>query len=241
MHTRQSGAAHVPMIYFLLLLALFLGAVGFGYVQADNAGKLRTELSQQRDDGKAKSNKLLLMQHYIEDVGEVVAQPGKYSGRSGIDYQGANLDGITGVISPADLKSRFTALGASVEIGATRGLEDLANAITGKHNSLKKRIGEIETERDKALTDKNENDVKIAEASAAHARAAAEWKQQLDQARADYASGTAGLNSNITSLQENVRRGDTALNEEKERATAERKVLKNDVAKLQMHTTGLAD
>jgi len=229
------------MIYFLLLLALFLGAVGFGYVQADNASKLRTDLAQQRDDGKAKANKLLLMQHYIEDVGEVIAMPGKYAGRGGVDYQSANLDGITGVISPTDLKSRFTSLGAAVEIGATRGLEDLAGAITGKHNSQKKRISEVETERDMVLTQKNEADVKIAEATTQHARAAGEWRQQMDQARADYASGTAGLNSTIASLQENVRRGDAALNEEKERASAERKVLKNDVAKLQMHTSALVE
>jgi hypothetical protein len=229
------------MIYFLLLLALFLGAVGFGYVQADNAGKLRTELAAQRDDGKAKANKLLLMEHYIADIGEVVGMPGKYSGKAGVDYGTANLDGITGVMSPTDLKSRFTSLGASVEVGASRGLEDLAGQITAKHNSLKKRITEIETERDMVLTQKNEADVKIAEASTQHAKDAASWKTQMDQARADYASGTAGLNSQITALQANVSSVGTQLNEEKERAAAERKVLKNDVAKLQMHNTALVD
>ena len=29
MHTRQSGAAHVPMMFFLILLIMFLGALGF--------------------------------------------------------------------------------------------------------------------------------------------------------------------------------------------------------------------
>ncbi|MGK0435500.1 MAG: hypothetical protein ACJA0V_004666, partial [Planctomycetota bacterium] len=33
MHNRQTGAAHVPIMFFLILLVMFLGALGFAYVQ----------------------------------------------------------------------------------------------------------------------------------------------------------------------------------------------------------------
>ena len=31
MHTRQSGAAHVPIMFFIIVLVMFLGAVGWAY------------------------------------------------------------------------------------------------------------------------------------------------------------------------------------------------------------------
>ena len=33
MHSRQRGAAHVPIMFFLILMVLFFGALGFAYVQ----------------------------------------------------------------------------------------------------------------------------------------------------------------------------------------------------------------
>ena len=41
MLNRQSGAAHVPIMFFLLLLLMFFGALGFGYVQQTNNAELR--------------------------------------------------------------------------------------------------------------------------------------------------------------------------------------------------------
>ncbi len=239
MHTRQSGAAHVPIMFFLLLLVMFLGALGFAYVQTDANTKLRSVNATLQDEVKVASSKTLLMSHYIEDLGAVLLAPGKYTGRPEVTYDAATLDGIAGVVNPAELKAKFAALGAAVEIGATRGFEDLSAAVTNKYAAKVKRITEIELERDMVLTQKNETDTKFAEATASHSRAAAEWRQALEQARADYDSGRGSDRGTINGLQENVRRGETTLAEEKESRTAERRGLKTDIAKLQMHNTAL--
>ena len=160
MQTRQSGAAHVPIMFFLLLLVMFLGALGFAYVQTDGAAKLRSDNATLRAEDKVKTMKILLMQHYIEDLGEVLGVPGKYAGRPSVEYEGQNLDGVAGVVNPGDLKAKMNALGAAIEIAATRGFEDLAAAVTNKVAQQKKRIGEVEGERDQILTQKNETDAK---------------------------------------------------------------------------------
>ena len=43
MHTRQSGAAHVPIMFFILLLVMFLGAVGVAYIVTDANTNLRSD------------------------------------------------------------------------------------------------------------------------------------------------------------------------------------------------------
>lgn len=241
MHTRQSGAAHVPIMVFLIVLLMFLGALGFAYVATDTSTKLRNDNATLRAEYKALTNKALLQQHYIEELGDVVKLPGKYAGRPSVEYEGATLDGIAGVISPADLKAKMAAFGGSIEIGATNGFEDTLTAGANKVAQLKKRITEIETERDAVLTQKNETDAKFAEATSAHSRAAGEWRQTFEQARADYDTGLTTARSTIGTLQENVRRGETTLAEEKESRAAERKSLSNDIAKLTMHNTALVD
>jgi hypothetical protein len=40
MHNRQSGAAHVPMMFFLLLLILFLAAVTFAWINQTKNNEL---------------------------------------------------------------------------------------------------------------------------------------------------------------------------------------------------------
>ena len=80
MHNRQSGAAHVPIMFFLLLLLMFFGALGFGYVQQTNNAELR----QSAVDAKAALQEIqakeLLTRDYIEELGDVVKLPGVYEG-----------------------------------------------------------------------------------------------------------------------------------------------------------------
>ena len=52
MHNRQSGAAHVPIMFFLLLLLMFFGALGFGWVQQTNNAELKKEVAQAKADLK---------------------------------------------------------------------------------------------------------------------------------------------------------------------------------------------
>ena len=72
MHYRQSGqsgATTVPMAFFLVLLLMFLGALAFAYNQVTKNGELTKEVSKLNEDARTLKNKMLLTEHYIEDVG----------------------------------------------------------------------------------------------------------------------------------------------------------------------------
>jgi hypothetical protein len=231
------------MMFFLILLIMFLGALGYAYVVTDKNANLTKENADLIQADKQKSGKLFLAEHYIEDIGSLLAVPGKYAGRQNMVaiYENASLDGMSGVMSPADVQAKMNAFGATIEIGATKGFEDMLAAVVNRVAALKKRITDLEAERDIVLTQKNETDAKFAEATQAHGRAAGEWRQTLDQANADFTSQRTQLGGQITLLQQNVNDRNTALAEEKEARAAERKQKDNEIGKLQMHNTALVD
>jgi hypothetical protein len=244
MQTRQNGAAHVPIMFFLILLVMFLGALAFAYVSTDSNTNLRTDNAKLRADVKAAQGKQLLLSHYIEDLGAVLQLPGKYTIRPEVSpevYEGGTLDGITGVADPKELKTKLDTFGSSLGLSSTRGLEDLFSAAVNQKAGLDKRIADLSTERDAALAAKNATDSKFTEATTSHSRASNEMRQTLEQTRADFESGKTDLQNRIGLLQQNVRDRDTQIAEEKESRASERKGMQNQIGKLQMHNTALVD
>ena len=55
MHNRQSGAAYVPMMFFLILLLMFLGALGFAYVTHTKNGELTTQVNEAQAEAQRTS------------------------------------------------------------------------------------------------------------------------------------------------------------------------------------------
>ncbi len=244
MQTRQNGAAHVPIMFFLILLVMFLGALAFAYVSTDSNTNLRSDNAKLRADLKAAQGKQLLLSHYIEDLGAVLQLPGKYTIRPEVSpevYEGGTLDGITGVADPKELKTKLDTFGSSLGLSSTRGLEDLFAAAVNQKTGLDKRIADLSTERDAALAAKNATDSKFTEATTSHSRASNEMRQTLEQTRADFESGKTDLQNRIGLLQQNVRDRDTQIAEEKESRASERKGMQNQIGKLQMHNTALVD
>ena len=86
MQRRDSGAAHVNIFFFLILLVLFLGALGFGYVQMTEAIQLQERLETVRAENYQLEADIRLRDHYVEDVRKVVGQSGTYAGREGFVY-----------------------------------------------------------------------------------------------------------------------------------------------------------
>lgn len=244
MQSRQNGAAHVPIMFFLILLVMFIGALAFAYVSADANTNLRTDNATLRAQNKAMKGKELLLSHYIEDLGAVLQLPGKYTIRAEVSpevYENTTMDGIAGVTDPKELKTRLDTFGTSLGLSSTRGVEDLFAAVVTQKGSLDKRIADLSMERDAALAAKNSTDTKFSEATSSHSRASNEMRQTLEQTRADFQSGKSELENRISLLQQNVRDRDTQLAEEKESRTAERKGLQTQIGKLQMHNTALVD
>jgi len=240
MHTRQSGAAHVPIMFCLILLVLWLGTLGFAYVTLTENG----DLIEQRDKAQVAADEVtaraLLVEHYIADIGRVINKPGSYDGRAnkGI-YDGATLT-TEGLMNPADVKSVLDNACAEAGVPVGTSLENVLGSMITRINQMQQRVKDVEVERDKALTDKNEGDSKFSAATAEAANRARDFDEALNQARSNYESAKDDKDRTIESLQQNVRDRQAELLSTKEASSELEKNLRGEISNLQNHNSALA-
>jgi hypothetical protein len=240
MHNRQSGAAHVPIMFFLILLVMFLGAVVFAYTTHAKNGELIEQREKARLEAVALKNKDLLVAHYIEDLGKTIGKPGKYVGRPGQEalYNGAELT-YEGLMNPADLRKVMDDACGAAEVSAASSLENVLGSLVSKVGQQKQRNKDIESERDKALAEKSEVDRKFQEASAAVQRSAREWSTNLEQTRTEFESAKQEKENRITQAMDSLRAKAEELTSEKEKAALKEKELNHDLEKVKFHNSAL--
>ena len=153
MHNRQSGAAHVPIMFFLLLLILFLAAVTFAWMNQTKNNELVQQRQEALQELKLLKNKALLIEHYLVDTGNVIGKPGKYLGRKVSEgaYDGASLEGMVGVMNPEEIGAVMDKALADAGLGSAKGLENVLGVLVTNISQLKDRIKSIEAKRDEAL------------------------------------------------------------------------------------------
>jgi predicted secreted protein len=240
MHNRQSGAAHVPIMFFLILLVMFLGALGFGYVTLTRNGELQKQVAAAKADADVLRNKSFLIEHYIEDIGRAIGKPGKYEGRPGSVslYNGATLD-YPMVMNPAEIKKVMDDACANAGVSVASGLENVLGALVTHTSQQAQRVADISVERDRALTEKGELESKFQTATSTHTQASNTWRQNLEQARAEFTNATADKDRTIGSLQEGLRSKADELTTSKEEATAVEKNLNKEIAKRGMQLSAI--
>jgi hypothetical protein len=240
MQNRQSGAAHVPMMFFLLLLVLFLGAVGFAYVTQSKNNDLQRQLTQALDDARTVKSQTVLVQDYMNDVADVFRKPGKYEGRPGGIYNNAVLpDGQ--VMNPAELKKVLDDTLNKAKLSAATGLENVLGSLVTKIDQLEQRVRDAETARDNLLAEKSAVDKSLADATASHSNKVKELTGVNEQQRNDFANQTTTLQNSINQVQESLKAKADELSTEKERAIAKEKELNKEIAKHQMHSSALIE
>jgi hypothetical protein len=213
-------------------------------VATDANTSLRADVGRLREDNRLKDGKILLMSHYIEDVGKVHESPGQYKYRLNVApelYAEQTLEGVAGVMDPIALRKKIDDFGAGIDIAATKGVDDLFGSVTTKVNGLKQRVSDIESERDKTLGEKNALDANFQAATAAHSQKAGEFSRNLEQSRADYEASKGTKDNQIAQLQQSVRDRVAELETTKEQHTTEKKAMQNEIGKLQMHNTALVN
>ena len=240
MHNRQTGAAHVPMMFFLLILVLFLGATGFAFMTNTRNSELIVERNNARAEVETLRKRDLLIEHYITDLGNVIQKPGAYAGRDGQEavYGGATMT-YPGIVKPADVRAAMDAALGAAGLSAASGLENVLGSMVTKIGQLNQRIKDIEAERDKALAEKGEVDRKFQAATTDASAKAREFGQNLDQARSDYESSKQDKDNRIAQGNESLRAKQDELSTEKERAAAKEKELNQEIAKHQMQNSAL--
>ena len=240
MQNRQLGAAHVPLMFFLILLVMFLGALGFGYMTQTKNNELIKERNDAKAELKALQLKDLMVEHYVEDIGKVINKPGTYEGRDGVVYGGATMD-YSGMMNPKQLKKALDDAAVAAGVSTATSLEKLFGAAVTKINTQAQRIQDIELERDKALADKNTGDQKYTEATTLVNSKSQENEQNLEQARTDYEAAKTDKDRNIATLQESLRNKADELTTEKEAALAREKELKAQIALLKTQNSALSE
>lgn len=240
MHNRQSGAAHVPIMFFLLLLVMFLGAVAFAFITNTKNGELTKQVNDALADAKTLRQRDLLIEHYIGDIGKVIAKPGKYEGQknAGGAYGGATLT-YGGLMNPDEVKKVMDDALQAAGLGAASGLENVLSSMVTKLNQQAQMVKDAEAGRDKALADKAEIDRKFQSAAADAGKKAGEYSQTLEQQRADFAQATTSKEAQLATVQQNLQAKNDELSTEKERATAKEKELNKEIAKHQMQNSAL--
>ncbi len=240
MHNRQSGAAHIPIMFFLVLLLLFLGALGFAWVTANENGDLR----KQRNDALADATKLrherLLIDHYIEDIGNVIGKPGKYEGRGQNVYEGAELSNAL-LMNPTEVKKVIDEACKHAEVSVSSTLEGAFGSVLAQLDAAKQRAKDAEDARDKSMAEKAEVDKKFAAATTDMTKNTRDWAQSTEQARSQFESEKADKDRTIASLTEGLKSKADELNTAKEAAATKEKELHGEILTLKNHNSALVE
>ena len=242
MHNRQTGAAHVPIMFFLILLVMFLGALGFAWVQQTN----NSDLAKKRDEARAESQELrakdILVAHYVEDLGKVIGKPGKYVGRDGSSalYGDSVLD-YAGLMNPKELQQVLDDATTNAKVSATSPLENLLGSLITKLNAMDRRVKDVMLEKDKALADKLSGDSRFVTVENEAKDAASENATNLEQARADFEAAKSERDRRIAGLLENLNAKVDELTTTKEVAQAREKDLKGQIGLLKTQLSALSE
>jgi hypothetical protein len=242
MHFRQSGAAHVPMMFFLILMVLFLGALGFAFVSATDTSDMKLRVDEMVAKMKIADAKVMLRDNYIEDLGNelrMTTSKGKYEGRPNADYAGQTLDEVPGVMSPALVKEKLNAFSGQAEIVAYNGVENMLNAVVGKLDAYKDRIKQLDADRTKAIADKEATDAGLRTAQSAHSERQTALSNELQTKLTSWNASVADKTGLLTQTQGNLNTVRDELIATKEAQVKEVKALKAEIAKLQAHNTAL--
>ncbi|MFY9342846.1 MAG: hypothetical protein WAT39_10175 [Planctomycetota bacterium] len=227
-------------MFFLLLLVMFLGALGFAYVTQTKNGELTKQRNEAMADNQTLRQRDLLIEHYIGDVGNVVQKPGKYEGRDNQGgVYGAAVLAYPGVMNPKEVKKALDDALAGAQLSAASGLDNVLGSLVTRVNQLNQRVKDVEAERDKALDEKNEVDRKFTAATADAQAKAREFGTNLDQARSDFEQAKTEKEGRIQQVTQSLQAKQDELTTEKERATAKEKDLNHEIAKRDMMNSAL--
>ncbi len=145
---RQRGAAHVPVIVFLLTLILFFGALGFGYVVLEKNSDIEKEIATARLEKKDLENKLFFMEHYVQDITEEIGESGEWAGRQGFDYsQYGNPAPLQNVALPKGVQNRIAEFARTAGVSSAKGISAFFGHVEAELTSRASRITSLESEQ----------------------------------------------------------------------------------------------
>lgn len=241
MHNRQSGAAHVPMMLFVILMVLFLGAVAFAYVQTSKNNELEGKVAALTNENAQDVGKIKIRDHYIEDIGGVIKLAGEYHGRPAAkeEYKGETLAGVPGVMDPAAVQAKMDAHAQAMGVASAKSLDGLFSSDVAALEALKKSVTEANDARDKIQGEKQAIDTSFKSAQTDHTKAEQDTKEQLAQARQAFEAQKAADKTTLDATNQSLREKTDEVSKVTEAAAAEKKHLLGEMGKLLGQNTAL--
>lgn len=178
---RQSGAAQVPVLIFLFLFVLFLGAGFFAYSKADENSKLRREIADLEAENEYTVARKQILDEYNDGLIKVLGKSftGTFTGDNDVSYYGdasqENLDLEKFQIQNAALAAKVQeSIDTFVSSEELDGI-DYSGSLTMLFENVRKKIESLESQ------------VKTAEeAQAAEVQRLATARQDLSKAETTF-------------------------------------------------------
>lgn len=243
MHNRQSGAAHVPIMFFLILLVMFLAALGYGYVQQQEATEAKAREAAAIEDLNTRKERDTLVADYIEDLAGPIGIPGKYEGREGqaVRYGDASMEGFAGVMDPKQIREVMDQAASSAGVSTASNLPNLLNTMVTRVTSAEQRAKDAEAARDKQIADKQATDQALTKAGADASASSRENADNLEQARASFDAAVNDKNSHIATLTETVNQKVDEIQGLKAQHSDEVKKLQGEIGMLKTQLSALVE
>lgn len=218
MHTRERGAAHVNIFFFLIVLVLFLGAVGFGYTQmSDKNGALEARIAAEEALARER-NQRQLYELYKDDLTSLLGEAGTYE-RADFKFEGPQPRPIENATLPAKVRALVKQFGAETGVPETlsKGLSSLLAAIKTTIDAKDKRIRDLEALTAKLSADKNAAEAAVAEANRQKTAEVASLNQKHSELRQYVDSEYRKKENRIRGLQAEIAKRIEELNSEREK------------------------
>ena len=232
MHSGQRGAAHVNVFFFLIMLVLFLGALGFAYVTLSKNTELEQRIAAAETKVRVSAGKDRLIQHYLEDVAKEIGERGEYAGRDGFTYEG-NPAPLQNVAVPARIKATMTDFANAVRVPVTAELSSLFGIVKGQMDKVEEISANMATQKATIENEVAALKTEIAEIKKSQKSAVDGLNAQIRQRTEDYTARTADLERTIAAGSQEY----TRLREEHSDAVAQHQVTVGGLRK-EMDTLG---
>lgn len=150
MHTSQRGTAHINIFYFLVMLVLFIGAAGFGYINFEDAERQSAAKVAAQNALATNQGELFMYQHLVEDISKEVGELGIYEGRPGFDYtEYGSPAPIENVTVPTAVKAMVQSFAAKIKVPETTPINQFLGRIESSVGTLNGKIASLESDRTK--------------------------------------------------------------------------------------------
>ena len=207
MQIRERGAAHINIFFFLVMLVLFLGALGFGYVQLSENNQLVEDAKTARAEADDYKSRLLIREHYIEAISGQIGSTGTYSGKEGFSYDPKPSD-LENVALPSKVKEVVETFAdqTGVPKSLSEGLSSFLGQVKVVLDAREKRASDLALQSQKADGAKVAAESAVSEANRQKQTEVAALNMKQSELRNQFQQTWSSKDNQIFGLREEVKK-----------------------------------